>query len=150
MRDNRPAGASHIPTLVQVLSISQGPILELGTGPFSTALLHSLAVDQNRELVSYENDLKYYIHYKNFARGLHAIHFVTDWDSIVVQRTWGMAFVDHAPEERRAIEVSRLANYADYIVVHDSEKLELPSFKYRTDSVKQRPNTTILSNKYEL
>ena len=52
--------ASHIPLLVRVFDKSEGDILEVGTGYYSTLLLHWLANTSRRYLYSYESDKYWY------------------------------------------------------------------------------------------
>jgi len=151
-----PEWGSHIPILIKVLDISEGPVLELGMGVFSTPLLHSLCADKKRLLVSCESDKNYFDAHAAFATNMHKIEFVKNWDNIDIENTrWGVAFVDHAPDKRRIVEVRRLANLADYVIIHDSNgrydsffhyKLIYPLFKYRYEYGKAMPHTTVLSN----
>ena len=157
-----PSWGSHIPTLIDVFNNSQGPVLELGVGPFSTPLLHTLCLDNKRLLVSYENDPEYFKMHLSFADKFHQLKLVDDWDKIDIENThWGLAFVDQRPAQRRIVDIKRLVNNADYIVIHDSEPsqtglyhydLIYPLFKYRLDYI-LRPNyahTTVLSNLKDL
>lgn len=153
----KPALCSHLPVLAKVVMISEGPVLELGAGPFSTPLLHWLCFEQNRKLVTYENDPNFFQMSRHFPADFHNINLVEDWGKIPIDNVhWGVAFVDHAPAARRKIETARLAKIADYIVVHDTEpKVDadyeyiseiLKLFKYRYDYQKAIPSTTVVSN----
>jgi hypothetical protein len=46
--------------LIRVLRVSEGDVVELGTGTTSTPLLHWLCKDMDRRLISYENDIDFY------------------------------------------------------------------------------------------
>lgn len=155
-------GGSHLPILMKVLSLTDGPVLELGTGLFSTPYLH-WACYPNRKLVSYENKKEFFNTWKYDDKrevcnnyGYHSRFLVenNDWDKIDISEHWGVAFIDHNPGPRRREEVRRLANNADYIVVHDTDEKNdwyykyseyFLDFKYRWDS-KIYPRTTVLSN----
>ena len=182
MRYN-PNWASHLPMLIKTLNLSDGPVLEMGMGPFSTPVLHWLCLDRKRFLVSYENNPEYFESNKSFKAALHQIDFVEDWGKINIDKIkiieksasvgfsttavlgintkelddthWGVAFIDHSPNERRMIDIEKLANCADYIVIHDSEESQehkyhyeeiYPFFKYRYNYKRQKPYTTVLSN----
>lgn len=155
MRYN-PAWSSHLPMLIKILNLSKGPVLELGMGPFSTPVMHWLCLDSKRQLVSYDNDKVYFDRNLSFKTDWHQVLLTEDWDKIDIENTrWGMVLVDHAPDFRRKDEIRRLANNADYLVIHDSEnsldKLYhyseiYPLFKYRYNYKRQKPYTTILSN----
>ena len=87
----------------------------------------------------------------------HDVIFVedSDWDKIDVLSThWSVVLVDHNPGPRRREEMRRVANNADYVVVHDTDPQNdwhykyaeyFPLFKYRCDTLIY-PRTTVLSN----
>jgi len=151
-----PSWSSHIPLLVKVMNVSEGPVLEMGIGPFSTPLLHWLCFDQNRTLTSYDNSKEYLEANKTFETSFHQIKYLDNWDDADIENThWGVVFIDHAPPERRPIDVARVANCADYIVIHDSQrhldqyfhyKSIYGLFKYKYVYRKVKPHTTVLSN----
>ena len=157
-----PSWGSHIPVLIDVFRNSKGPVLELGTGPFSTPLLHTLCVDNKRTLISFENNPEFFNMHETFVNEFHQINLIDDWDKADIENThWGLVLVDQRPAERRVAEIKRLVNNADYIAIHDSEPdktgtyhydLIYPLFKYRLDYI-LRPDyahTTVLSNLKDL
>jgi len=125
-----PTWASHLPLLIKAFESSTGAVLELGTGVFSTPVLHMLCKSKDRPLVSYEFNQKYVDDHRKFLHPLHQIHHVTDWDSIKIDVPWGLVFVDHSPDIRRGIEAGRVANHAQFIVMHDSDPSNDPFYKY--------------------
>ncbi len=160
IRRYNPAWGSHIPLLIKIFEMSKGSVLELGTGIFSTPLLHMLCMDKNRMLVSYDNDKGYIDLHKEFVSDMHQIKFVEDWDKADIEnKKWGMVLIDHAPEERRIFEVRRLVNSAEFIIIHDSNgrfnnryhyRQIYPLFKYRYEYGKMMPHTTVLSNFFDV
>ncbi len=145
--------SSHIPLLVKVMEVSEGPVLELGAGLFSTPLLYWLCFDQDRQFISYDNSMEFAQTLQNFG-----VQFVDDWDSVKVAQ-YGVVFIDSAPPERRHIDVARFAEHADYIVIHDSQrhldqyfhyKSIYGLFKYKYKYGEVKPHTTVLSNFKEL
>jgi len=152
--------ASHLPVLVRAFDLSEGDILEIGTGYFSTNVLHWMCETTGRKMISYEMDPKWYERAKRFQTDFHDIIFVKDWDAIPLDKKhWGLAFIDHAPHTRRAIEIERLKDLADFIVAHDTEPAHeneydypriYPLFKYRYDYKKVLPWTSVLSNTNDL
>ena len=156
-------GGSHLPILIKVLSLSDGPVLELGTGLFSTPYLHWACYDAKRKLVSYENKKEFFDTWNyedkresNNDYSYHQRILVenNEWDKIDISEHWGVVFIDHNPGPRRREEMKRVANNADYVVVHDTDDKNdfyykyaeyFPLFKYRWDS-KIYPRTTVLSN----
>lgn len=141
---------THIPVLLKIMEKTKGPVLELGCGFSSTPFLYWLCQDQDRLFKSFDND-------KDWIEKVgYPVEFVTDWDKIDIDNThWSVALVDHRPGDRRIVDIERLKDKADFIILHDSEpevdKFYLyrriyPLFKYRFDYVKFLPNTTVLSN----
>lgn len=146
---------SHLPVLIKLIPRTTGNILELGTGWYSTPFLHWLCMDQDRQLVSYENDKEYYKLFKPAENELHKVIFVDTWIEADIKKEWGVAFIDFRPKLERRKAVRDLANLAKYIIIHDSDP-EINRFynytsiyslfKYRFDYKKFSPNTTVLSN----
>jgi len=57
VRQLKPSEGSHIPVLIKILNISEGPVLELGTGLNSTPVIHWICNGQNqRHIESYESN----------------------------------------------------------------------------------------------
>lgn len=155
-----------MPILAKCISKFPGNTLEFGIGNGSSPLLN-LMVDQS--LLSFESNKEWYDRMLSGSEGKklwtkpgHYVNFVPDnnWDWIysVVDWTkhWSLAFIDHAPGERRIIDIARLADKVDVIIYHDSEE---PSYgwkqidglfksKYVYDTFVT--NTTVVSNKYDL
>lgn len=135
--------------------MTEGPVLELGTGFNSTPVLHWLCNETKRKLVSYESNPKYFEIAKNYISDFHEVHLIDDWDKLDVSQHWSVVFIDHAPGPRRVVEMTRLANKADYVIVHDTEDRSdwhykyskgFPSYKYRWDYTIAYPHTSVLSN----
>ena len=155
----KPHWSSYIPCLLRAMLNSEGDVLELGTGLVSTPLLHWLCFDMDRKLVSYEGDKKYADMNASFACDFHEVIYAPDWDAIDIEKKWGVALVDHQPDERRHVEIARLAQFADFIIAHDSQprwekKFRYNDvsrlFKYRYDDKNSKTHTTVFSNFKEL
>ena len=152
---------SHLPILNKVLNETTGSVLELGTGLYSTPIMHWVCFPHKRKLVSYESNPTYAKMLNAYKDTFHEIHNIDekDWDNIDIEKEWDVAFIDHAPDVRRGIEAKRLANFAKYVVIHDSDTHNdpyykydevYPLYKYRFDYRETVPNTTILSNFIDL
>jgi hypothetical protein len=141
---------THIPILLKAVEVTHGPILELGCGLNSTPFLYWLCKDQDRKFVSYDNSRLW------IATVGYPVEYINDWDKAYIDKThWSIALIDHKPGERRRIDVKRLKDKADFVILHDSEpelnrfygyKEIYPLFKYRFDYTKFLPNTTVVSN----
>ena len=153
------AWGSHLPVLIKLVSITEGPILELGGGLYSTPYLHWACFPSKRKLVSYDSDQKYFQQMSQYKDFFHDVFLVNDWNVVGIDFPWDIAFIDHVTE-RRGIDAARLANLAKYVVIHDSDPIKenipygydkiYPLFKYRFDYKEISPNTTILSNFVDL
>ena len=121
---------SHIPVLINLLEISDGDVLEMGMGYFSTPLLHWFCRMQNRQLFSYENDPRYYSIFSGNVFDFHKMTLVDDWDRTEIDKKWSIVLIDHAPPARRADDIRRLANVAEYIVIHDTSKSQDKHYHY--------------------
>lgn len=152
--------ASHIPLLTRCFDKSQGPVLELGTGYFSTLLLHWLATVSQRHVYSYESRGGWCERAQRWQSEYHHIRKCEAWDAVdLTEYHWGLAFVDHSPNRRRPVEIARLRYLADLIVIHDTEPAWdaqygysriWPLFKYRYDYTGLYPSSSVVSNFREL
>jgi hypothetical protein len=113
--------ATHIPLLVRVFDLSEGDVLEIGTGYFSTLILRWLAHMYKRHVYSYENNPNWYQKVIKGNTQYHTQILVDSWDKLPVDKHWGLVFIDHSPPARRIVEIERFAKRADYIVIHDTE-----------------------------
>jgi len=143
--------STHIPMLIKAVQLSQGPVVEFGSGMFSTPILHWLCMESGRPLETYENYGSYFNLVSQFADKNHKIVLVDDWDKIVLGQHYGVVFIDHLTI-RRSIDALRVKDIADYVVLHDSQtdhysySKVYPGFKYIYHWKKERPWTTVLSN----
>ena len=146
--------ATHCGPLALAVSITDGPVLELGMGVFSTPILHEIC--GNRLLVSVDTSPDWIVKFARFQKDNHHIRHVRDfkklYDSIGLE--WAVAFVDFDPLENRVSEIRRLADTAGIIVVHDTEwevlADECERFSSQLWFSHQRPWTTMVSNQIDL
>ena len=142
--------STHMPMLIKYVQLTKGDVLEIGSGLFSTPLLHWLCRD--KKLLTYENNDEYYNFAKKFRWRKHKIIKINNWNEIKIDRHWGVVFIDHAPILQRVKDVIKFKDNADYIIIHDSNERcygydKIYSyFKYRYDYKDCIPNTTVLSN----
>lgn len=152
---------THMPILMKLVDITNGSILELGSGTFSTPYLH-WACFPNRRLVTYEDHKDWFDRYLlPFAKNPHhQLIFVEDWDKVNIDGDWSIALIDHDPltNRKRYQDVARLIR-AEYVVCHDSENRNdhkygysqiRDLFKYSYTYNKCFPYTTIFSNYHDL
>jgi hypothetical protein len=152
---------THLPCLIQAMERTDGDVLELGMGVFSTPYLHYKCILSNRKLVSYENFrnwMKFFIDY-GYECDNHEIKFVEKYSDAKIEKEWDVALIDQTPDSSRVEEIRRLANLVKYIVIHDSngnqDKIYHYSeiyhlFKYRYIWDKDKNHATVISNFVDL
>lgn len=159
IRQPHPDWCTHIPLLIEAFNQTDGPVLEMGMGDFSTPLLHILCAESDRFLLSVDSDSRFTDRFHKFRTSNHAIELV-DFNKLDLSDThWSVVLIDHKPEEQRKEDIKKLKDKADFLVVHDTQpKAEpyyryeeiYPLFKYRYTDDKFPTYTTILSNFREL
>lgn len=149
-----------------------GLITEMGLGEGSTPFIAAHVARHKANRLCADTDSAYFTRYFEYADRqeggvlsalcYHASGPLTksfaDWD------TWAnfyrmsrpdLTLIDHAPGERRTIDLARIADTSMFVVVHDSEKIGAgdyklePSFaryKYRLDDYPGGAGTTLVSN----
>lgn len=150
---------SHIPILVRILGMTNGAVLEMGGGWCSTPVLHWLCAPKQRYLLTLDDNPDIIRTFIGCQSPNHTIWMVDDWDKVPIDREWDVVLIDHAPSERRKVDIKRLKDLAKYIVVHDTYwkqekhyhyKEIYPLFKYRFDYFDVYPYSTVLSNLVDL
>lgn len=144
--------ATHLPVLAAaVASARPGPVLELGSGSYSTPLLHAVCAAMGRRLVTLDGDAGWLARFEAFRSEKHRLEAVVDWDATIPVETWAVVFVDHAPAWRRVHEIERLREATELMVVHDTEsphyayEAVLQRFTHRVDYKRAVPWTSLLS-----
>ena len=77
-----PNRGSHLPVLLKAVQLTNGPILELGSGVCSTTFLHWMCRPYKRRLVTYENNPDHYGFANKHKADFHEIHCIDDWDTV--------------------------------------------------------------------
>lgn len=152
---HKTAASSHLPLLLRAFDLTEGDILEIGTGYFSTLVLNWLSMVRKKHVYSYENVEKWYERAKKMEHEYHHVVFCKSWDDLPVDKYWGVVFIDHGPCDRRKVEIERFKDNCEYLVIHDTEPEQERHyqyssiwhlFKYRFDDTKGKPHTTVVSN----
>lgn len=152
---------THQPILAAAMTITSGPVLELGSGLGSTLMLHGLCGAMNRKLVTVESDAAWMNKFINYGRSWHTFRCVDTFvDLPEYKQEWGLAFIDHGVGGDmnaaliRGHSLDALQN-VPVIIAHDTcfywlynyaEPLKL--FKYRWDwrvQYEMSPQTTVVS-----
>lgn len=142
-----------MPMLIRALEMTEGTVVEVGGGVFSTPLLHWLCKLQKRRLITYENEKQFYDFSREFQSETHSIRLINDWDEMDFKSKRGVVFIDHHPESRRGPDAIRFKDSAQIVVMHDSERPEKygydpvwPQFKYVHHYKDCKPWTSVVSN----
>jgi hypothetical protein len=168
--------STHQPLLVATLVQTNGPILEIGGGYYSTPLIAAFANGQQRRAITIETSQYFYEYLRPFETDFHAIKrmegvpfdpvgkFVPEAGRdkrfyIELQRAalkefpgpFSVVFVDQGPGFLRIPAVNFYAQQAEFIVMHDSDHQRykgdfLSNFRYRWDYTLHVPHTTVVSN----
>lgn len=150
--------STHFPMLIKAMQSSDSAIAELGSGLFSTPLIHWFDFENKRLRITYESYPHYYQFAREFASDNHKIVFVSDWSTLKLEEHYSVVLIDHSIPRRkhtRGDDAIRFANIADYVILHDAGSNPDPKygyenaykhFRYRMDWDKEYPHTTVLSN----
>jgi len=157
---------THLAPLIQAVNKTQGDIVELGIGIFSTPYLHYQSFLSKRHLTSYDNEAGWVSRFATsnvsghrYQGPYHDLRYVANWDEAKIEKPWDVALVDHSPSERRIVEIRRLAGLAKYIIIHDSNPRKdreyhysqiYPLFKYKTVWDTDTNPAMVLSNFIDL
>ena len=142
---------THLPMLKMAVSLTNGPVLEIGCGNGSTPILHKLC--KNRLLYTIETDKAWLQKFDVYNSDKHKLVAEDDYekfDSLIRETQWDVVLVDHVAE-RRNIEIAKL-HHAKYVVVHDTQdpryqfQITFPTYKYSFQYKKLFPWTTVLSD----
>lgn len=111
---------NHRLLLWKALEASKGDVVEFGSGWGSTSYLREYCKQNKRKFYSYDNG-------EEWAKK-HGSTFTSNWDD--VNHTGAVILIDHAPGERRHIDIAHLKDKFDYIVIHDSEPVGAGDYQY--------------------
>lgn len=133
------AFGSHLAPLLGCVTRTDGRVLELGSGLYSTPVLHAAVGD--RELLTADRDPVWMARFLYLRSATHRFEQVDDWGAWpALDEAWDVALVDHSPGHERAPAIARLRARARFIVVHDTNAVEhygyeplLSSFRHRRD-----------------
>lgn len=122
---------SHIPALIACTAASTGPVLEFGSGNYSTPCLHALCAVQGRELVTVEPEDAWREKFECYASPSHKVLKLVDGlAEELAKQQWGVVFVDDALDVRAGRAPMFFQN-AQFMVFHD---YQLPGHEQLLDA----------------
>ncbi len=139
--------------------------MEFGSGYFSTTMLHKYSLEFHRgkrQILTADTKedwlskfYKYKTNFHNF-RHINPANNGKEWDTVAANCSkfqYGIIFLDHAPGERRVVDLERLCNCSKLIVLHDTEVRNIyhympgiRKYRYRYESLEFGAGTMVLSN----
>lgn len=164
-----PQYATHLPLLAACAARTTGPVLELGSGVYSTSVLHAICVPQGRPVVTLDNEEEWLDRFRGYAIKSGHLHQVLaipgDWPATPIEsprafdidaEQWSVVLVDQSPPKARAQTLARIKGHAEMIVCHDSEhrvydyEPVLATFKHRVEWQRYQPWATVVSDMLKL
>jgi hypothetical protein len=110
---------SHLPALMACTAVCEGPVLEIGSGHFSTPCLHALCSALGLDLVTTEIEDNWRAQFADYATPTHQVLKQTEpLLHELATRPWGLVLVDDQAHTR----VDRLNLFFDsarYVLFHD-------------------------------
>ncbi len=149
--------ATHMPTLLACLQHTSGPVLELGSGWFSTPVLSAFATDRLVRTVETDRDWHGLVSRictnQPITPHRHQIVFVPDYEEAPISdQDWAIVLLDHEPPPRRGVDALRLRDRCRLMIGHDSQHPAygyaeaFDTFKYRFTETRLFPWTTVVSD----
>jgi hypothetical protein len=117
--------STHQPPLAACVMATQGPVLEIGAGLYSTPLLHALCGAAGRALVTVEADARWAGRFKALEAPWHRVvaQDLPGTPEPLADTPWSVVLVDGTTLSRRPW-LATLANAAELLVVHDSQEIK--------------------------
>jgi hypothetical protein len=117
---------SHLPALMACVAAGNGPVLEIGSGHFSTPCLHALCSAMNLDLVTTELEDSWRAQFEDYATPTHRVLKQTEelLKELATQE-WGVVLVDDQAHTR-VDRLNMFFNSAKYVLFHDAN---FPEYK---------------------
>lgn len=141
---------NHRLLLWYALEMTKGRVVEMGSGHGSTPFLRKYCENKNRDFATYDSNAEW--------SNRMGSELVDNWDFLHLKDV-SVLLIDHAPGERRKIDLVKYKDVADIIVVHDTEpaadhgyqmRQHFPKFRYIAEVKGQGAWATVLSNKLDV
>jgi len=132
---------------------TSGPVVEFGSGDYSTNFLHCLCGSLGRQLITVENDREWA---KRYLEDLEC-----DWHSFILEDPrfadvpdCGVALIDCSPDDIRPTVLNLHKSRAEILICHDTECQEygwdFSGFKHVKHCLRLFPFTTACSDTNDL
>lgn len=138
---NYDYGSNLIPLTIAALSSPPGDFLELGMGLFSSPLLHKIARDQRRHVISVDTDLEWMMKFLTYnSTETHKLYHLPSKKALSqygLDRKWSLVLVDHYHHDLRPLNVISFARQAQVVVAHDTEKQAEFFYLYERNKIRE-------------
>lgn len=124
MSDNTPAietlnWGSHLPALMACVAVCDGPVLEIGSGHFSTPCLHAVCSALGLPLMTIEADDSWRTLFTDYENSMHRV--LKQTNELVMElskQKWGVVLIDDQPDNRLGW-LTPFFNSSKYVLFHD-------------------------------
>lgn len=150
---------SHLPALMACVAIGDGPVLEIGSGHFSTPCLHAICSALKQPLVTLEMADDWRSQFTDYEGTGHRV--LKQTDEVVLEfakQKWGVVLIDDQADNRLAW-MDAFFNSAKYILFHDCNfpQYAEPTAKWLADNpcnsriyTRYGPWTLVISKEHQI
>ena len=143
--------ATHLPWLCACFLHTEGPVLEFGSGDYSTNMLHTLCAAAGRRLITVETDFEFLKRFLTDLDGVdgHTFQQPQLYTDAEIPSPIGLIFIDCEPAHDRGMLLEKFRTRAQIIVCHNTESpaynYDFSPFEYVKDCDRIFPMTTAAS-----
>ena len=111
---------SHLPALMACVAVCDGPVLEIGSGHFSTPCLHAICSALELSLTTIEADDVWRNQFTGYETpGHRVLRQTNELVRELAQQRWGVVLIDDQPDNRLGW-ISMFFNASKYVLFHDA------------------------------
>ena len=125
----------HLKEYVLKTQMDNKPIIEFGSGDYSTNMLHEMCKESNRLLITIDDNEEWLSRYRHLENDNHKFYLVDklhddplenwitflDTQTDLLNNDYGIVFVDQDPQKARYETIKRYKNICDYLILHDCD-----------------------------
>lgn len=145
-----PSHWTFITPLVAAVINTQGAVLELGCGEYSTPLLHALCSADKRSVFTVDADVERINSFQEFGTSWHQMQCLSlSTKNSIKKRHWAVVFINKNIRKKYQDDLKKLYSNTDIFVIHDSNDIELDivkQFTYHYIYDRYNNHTLLLSN----
>lgn len=108
-----------------IKNLKNKSVLELGSGDYSTKLIHDVIGSENSKIITLDTDLSWLEKYMDLKTDYHDLIY---WDINKLnefydndKNEWGLVFVDTETWDSRISAIMKYRESADYLILHDCD-----------------------------